>query len=369
MSNILIVSNHFYPEITPRAFRTTELAKEFANQGHDVTVILPYKLDFVDPAKIRSNWNFKIEICNKTKSIKNKIFRKIIENRVTNYFFPFSIFGFINFCMIKKLMSTNENFDILYSISYPYGIHLNCIIGAILNSKLRKVQTKFAEFSDPMFNGYFFKKAFIINYLFYYLFAIFFDFFVTPTKNTYNLYKNFKRKEKILIIPQGFNFDEIILLEYKKNEVPTFAYAGIFYEKLRDPGYFLNFLTTVKTPFKFHLFIDNNYFFRNMIIQYNTKIKGEIIIHDFLTRIELIKGLSQMDFLINFDNENSKMVPSKLIDYAQTKRPILSFNSKTFTREKFIRFMHGDYNDGLNFDLNDYNIKNIVNNIISITKR
>jgi len=38
---ILIVSGEFYPLNTPRSFRTTELAKEFARQGHEVTVLTP----------------------------------------------------------------------------------------------------------------------------------------------------------------------------------------------------------------------------------------------------------------------------------------------------------------------------------------
>ena len=35
---ILIVSKSFYPEISPRSFRTTELVKEFCRLGHDVTL-------------------------------------------------------------------------------------------------------------------------------------------------------------------------------------------------------------------------------------------------------------------------------------------------------------------------------------------
>ena len=36
---ILIVSAAFYPDNTPRAFRSTELAKEFARMGHYVEVL------------------------------------------------------------------------------------------------------------------------------------------------------------------------------------------------------------------------------------------------------------------------------------------------------------------------------------------
>src|SRR5690606_8098316 len=39
--NILILSRTFYPENSPRSFRTTELAKELARQEHGVTVLLP----------------------------------------------------------------------------------------------------------------------------------------------------------------------------------------------------------------------------------------------------------------------------------------------------------------------------------------
>ena len=40
---ILLVSSAFYPEISPRSFRATELAKEFCRRGHDVTVISKFR--------------------------------------------------------------------------------------------------------------------------------------------------------------------------------------------------------------------------------------------------------------------------------------------------------------------------------------
>jgi hypothetical protein len=38
---ILIVSSSFHPEQAPRAFRVTELAKEFSKKGHEVHVLTP----------------------------------------------------------------------------------------------------------------------------------------------------------------------------------------------------------------------------------------------------------------------------------------------------------------------------------------
>ena len=40
-NKILIISGAFYPQNNPRSFRTTELSKEFAKQGHQVTVYVP----------------------------------------------------------------------------------------------------------------------------------------------------------------------------------------------------------------------------------------------------------------------------------------------------------------------------------------
>jgi len=46
---ILIVSKYFFPVINPRSFRTTELAKELARQGNDITVLIPKKgIDYSD---------------------------------------------------------------------------------------------------------------------------------------------------------------------------------------------------------------------------------------------------------------------------------------------------------------------------------
>lgn len=38
---ILIVSGSYYPDKTPRSFRTTELARELVRQGHKVDVFIP----------------------------------------------------------------------------------------------------------------------------------------------------------------------------------------------------------------------------------------------------------------------------------------------------------------------------------------
>jgi len=55
---ILIITYYFFPEITPRAFRAFELAKEFSRLGHDVSIIIPScNFDYKD---LELEYNFKI---------------------------------------------------------------------------------------------------------------------------------------------------------------------------------------------------------------------------------------------------------------------------------------------------------------------
>ncbi|MBK8681421.1 MAG: hypothetical protein IPN31_05860 [Bacteroidetes bacterium] len=56
MKSILVISRSFYPDNSPRAFRTTELVKEFSRQGHNVilltTKLSPSQQKYVDDINI-----------------------------------------------------------------------------------------------------------------------------------------------------------------------------------------------------------------------------------------------------------------------------------------------------------------------------
>ena len=59
VKKILIIGNSFFPENSPRAFRTTELVKEFTRQGHKVTVLIPKNTR--DHVKFEKKHNVKIK--------------------------------------------------------------------------------------------------------------------------------------------------------------------------------------------------------------------------------------------------------------------------------------------------------------------
>ena len=168
-------------------------------------------------------------------------------------------------------------------------------------------------------------------------------------------------KEFLVLIQ---NFGKILLNKYVRNDVVTFAYAGSFYEKLRNPKYFFKYLNKTKVDFRFIIYTQSH-FVKNMILNDFPLLQGKLQFKKFITRKELIYELSSVDFLINFENENTLMVPSKLIDYALSKRPILSFNSKSFDSNKFNDFLKNDFKHSTKINLDDFNISILIKQFLN----
>lgn len=371
MKKVLIISHFFYPEITPRAFRTTELVKGFCKKGWSVDLIVPnkkiykennfnldnLKLLFAEGAELKHEANRKNSL-NKTSKIKAFI------KKILYYFFPPEIYIYYSKGITQRIKETNEKYDKIVSISHPLSIHLSLAIASIWNKKIRNTQ-KIAEFSDPPFKGNY-NSVFIANLLYIVWFSKLFDLFVVPVKEAVPKFKCFKEITKIRVIPQGVFFEEFKTCPYKKNRIPHFSYAGSFYKELRDPSYFFEFLKGIDNEFRFDLYLPQENYFKPKILDYANQIKGEIRIFDFLPRQELISVLSKNDFLINFDNENASMLPSKLIDYAITKRPILSFNKLSFDSEIFMQFMQHNYTHQVKIDLKKYDMLQITDEFINL---
>jgi hypothetical protein len=191
------------------------------------------------------------------------------------------------------------------------------------------------------------------------------DFITAPVIEAKKAY--YKEVEnKIHQRPQGFDFSEVRLSAYKKNKVPTFFYAGLFYPDKRDPTHFLNYLITLTTDFKFIIYTSK----ADLIKPYLNVLKDKIEIRESVDRDVLLLEMSKADFLINIKNKGiSSQVPSKLIDYCLSKRPILEISSE-FTKEEkenFDGFLIEDYSGQKiieNFE--QYNSKNIAEEFIKL---
>jgi hypothetical protein len=337
---ILIVTKSFFPLQSPRSFRATELVKEFARQGHDVHVLTPYtkEADLLSEKfmfTLHDLGNNKLKPLKINRSLKLlSIFERGV-NRIMNLLFEYPDIAYVFF--VKKKIKKFSGFDLLISIAVPHPIHW----GVAASWKKNIISKKWiADCGDAYMGNDLdsFRKPFYFMFLEKW-FCRKADYITIPKiEMKINFYKEFH--EKFREIPQGFKIEEskIHLKPYKKNQVPTFVFAGSFIPGNRDPRNLLEFLVNQNTDFRFHIYTNT----KNHVLPFLVNGEKRIILHDYIKRQDLLGILSQSDFLVNITFEPEKQIPSKLIDYLITGRPILNID-KILDIENVKNFLNNDY--------------------------
>ena len=363
---ILIVSSSFYPMNSPRSSRTTELAKEMSRQGHEVTVLTPKIPEHSDFEK-----KYELTIKNLGKqtwkpaelkgSSVSLLLRRAI-NRFSNLLLEYpdiQLMGMVE----KALKKEEQNYDLLISIAVPHAIHWGVAKVWKKGSDQNPAKVWVSDCGDPYMGNPLRKKFFYFKYMEKW-FCRKADYLTVPVKEAIKgYYKEFHHKIKV--IPQGFNIDSIdYKRQYKGNRVPTFVYAGVFYKDIRDPKTFLDYLATLDVDFKFIIYTKK----KKLVTPYEKRLKGKLIVKDYIPREDLLLQMSQADFLINFENNTSIQSPSKLIDYALVGRPVLSINSNGILDIELInQFLNGDYSNALQVgNIEQYDIKNVAKEFIKL---
>ena len=92
----------------------------------------------------------------------------------------------------------------------------------------------------------------------------------------------------------------------------------------------------------------------------------KLVVRDMIPRLKCIRELIKNEFLINIENMTSTQIPSKLLDYSLTGRPILSFKQNEIPKQKFEAFLNGIYDGELKIDVTQFDIKNISDKFIKM---
>ncbi|TCI25135.1 hypothetical protein EVJ32_11580 [Exiguobacterium sp. SH5S4] len=362
MKKILMVSHWYYPKSVPRAFRATALVEELKRRGYNVDLIIgDYRI------KVESNKyeNFKNELQIKnTKTNQKKKYSSFFgkAQKIFNYFLGERFLFSSGFFLYKKIEP--DKYDVVISIGLPFYIHL------ITSLKIKKKkETMFiGDWSDPFYGikdislAFYFKKIQknICNK---------FDYNIIPTEKSRDYFREYSPENQIKVIPQGFNFKKTLLCNYEKNSVPTFGYAGIFYKKIRNPKFFLEYLTSLDRDFKFIIYTNlHGEMYEDVLIEYKKKLGAKLQLEEMIEREDCIKELSKMDFLINFENGNTEQIPSKIIDYKLSQRPIMSFKHDLIPEQTIHAFLNGDYSEELEVDISKFDIDIVVDQFEALWK-
>lgn len=364
MGKVLIVTHWFYPRQNPRAFRAFELYREL-KKNNEVSVVIgdwKRKLDASDDYHVLDEFSSD-KVTNKNAKLSNK---KIIQFgiKIVQYFM-----GDRYILSGGRFLNSNvdlEGYDVVISIGLPFYVHW------IVSRKLRKYKGKIVAISDwgdpfygdpvrtiaPYFKNIQKRVCNSFNYI------------VTPTINAVDYYKKYKTNaDHIKVIPQGFNFSEVVIDQYKPHAVPHFAYAGIFYNDKRNPEEFLKFLTKLDRDFVFTIYtVKHGPMYQNILSKYQEILKDKMVVCDMIPRQECIKILSTNDFLVNIDNLGGVQVPSKLIDYSLAGRPILNFKQNEIPTKIFQEFLDADYHNAMKIELEEYDIKNVAKQFAQLMK-
>lgn len=360
---ILIVCKNFYPKISPRSFRATELAKEFSRQGHLVTVMIPESE--YDYSEFTYQNNIKVESFGKLRfsdiQISGRNFRNSFKRIVRKFLRMFFEFPDIELVfLLRKSLIEKKDYDILISIAVPYPIHWG--VAFAIRGKNEISRKWIADCGDP----YCLRENDSIPFYFSFVEKWFMrkaDFISVPTQNSINGYfKEFH--SKIRVIPQGFRFEDYRFDEEKRNtDIVSFAYAGMFIPGRRDPTELIDYLLTLNIEYRFHIFTATP----DLVKEKVNKSRGRILLYAPVPRFELMRFLSQMDFLVNFENTGIIHTPSKHIDFIILNKPALSIRTRQLDTDAVNSFLSGDYSKRMVFEKPEqYRIENICHKFLDL---
>lgn len=362
---IVIISQHLFPIQTPRAYRTTELAKEFGKRGYEVIIYAVLgKYNYSDFEKksdvkvknIPIKWQIK-----PYSSDGNKIhFIDKVIGRLFNKLFEFPNIEFM-FC-VPKILKKEKDVDLLISIAVPHQIHWGCAKSKIKNPNSFPKKW-IADCGDPFMKNGLVKEHYKYFEKYERIFCEQCDYITVPIEEAKGAYYE-EYRNKIKVIPQGFDFDLSVQEINVNNDIINFLYAGTFFKDNRHPEIFLKFIDSLNIDFRFHVFTK----FEEIIRQYKPLLKEKLIIHNPIDRKNLVEFMKKMDFLLNLENVNRPgQLPSKLIDYAIAKRPILSINPVEINKNLIMEFFEGNYKNQLKIsNIEQYYIKNVADKFLSL---
>lgn len=363
---ILITTNGFYPDISPRSFRATELAKELVRQGHQVSVLThprpgcaefcaQHGIIFKDLGMI--TWP---AVAIKGSGI-IRLFRRVLA-RFSSLLLEYPFIQIIP--LMKKALKGENGYDLLISVAVPYPIHWGVAAMRTARHPIAKIWV--ADCGDPYMGqeNDTFKPPFYFGWL-EKKFCRKADFITVPTQAAIGgYYPEFR--SKIRVIPQGFRFEDVVPhQEPLPQDKIVFGYGGMFIPGRRDPSEFLSYLNTLDPSirFEFHVYTTTPH----LVAPFVDASHGRIQLKPIVDRATLLAQMSQMHFVVNFENVGSTQTPSKLIDFAIIQKPILSIKYGALNTQVVDEFFHGNYQNALVLDnVDQYRIENVAQAFLSL---
>lgn len=357
---ILVISRSFHPEISPRSLRTTALAKEFARQGHDVTVLtvkrngmdIPFEKEYGITIKDLGPLRFPAIDITEYSGVFG--FLKRVLRRAMLLFFEYPDIELMY--RVNKALQVESGYDLLISIAVPYPIHWGVAMARKPGHRIADVWV--ADCGDPYYGleNDSFKALFYFSYIEKW-FSRKADYIAIPFEGARSAYFS-EFHSKIKVIPQGLDFPEKVAgMIQPENEQVTFAYFGNIHSYLHYAIPFLEKLNSIDKNFKFVVYTREPQLFEQLL---NEETFKKCEIRKYVERKELLDQLVNVDFLVHFPYQKGTQKSLKLIDYAYLNKPVLSYQNDENSDQILDEFMHRDFDNGMSLeDYRQYKIENV----------
>ena len=336
---ILVVTHQYLPHVSPRTTRWKLIVDDLINKGHEVTVVtgtqqLHEEKNIVyvgskSSSSVVSQMREKSNNLSESNIIKRlfyKILKKIYRTIVKTFAWPdYSMFWLLSIYRNKK--NLNIDYDQIISVSLPFSSH---IAAYIINKKNKKewamdIGDPFTLKNDAPENNrilYGFLNRYYENK--FYSLASKIIFTHEEARSAHIDYFNIDIEKTYIGNPIS-NFKEEIYsasLQYNYNLLPKkFGYFGVFTKGVRSPKNFMKFFKDTKN-IEFHWYVNDDS--KNEITTHSKEVDS--IFHPIVKREEALKLMaSSFHCLISIGNLNITQIPSKVIEYISTGKPVIHF--------------------------------------------
>jgi glycosyltransferase involved in cell wall biosynthesis len=370
---LLILSYSYHPAVSPRAFRWTAIAEYWARQGHSVDVVCS-RLPGTEVCEIFNNVRIR-RVVDPIDLMKGKVrptqpqklahsagsdskwsrsitslIRKVHDVTWRKLYWPdYACLWILSAYRQAKKLLESSCYDAMITVSHPFTCH---VVGLMLRRHTTE-QRWVCDIGDP------------------------FSYLDETPPNNQLLYASLNRRIERQVIQlanaaavttdetaaeyvRSLGLDrkcfttipplvsvEMVHEQREKlnldNRILRLVFLGTLYRKIRDPEFLLDLLTRLAQlhdmpRFEMH-FVGGLDGCEKLFEAHRPAIGKWLFLHGRVERSRAVEYMSQADVMVNIGNKTSYQLPSKVIEYAATGKPIL--NIATVNRDSAHKILEG----------------------------
>jgi len=363
---ILIVTYSYAPLISPRAFRWSAIAEYWVKQGHRVDVVCAWKPGLPEREILsgvhidrtggklaeflrnkfavkrvvgqREQANTSTSTSNSLRAKTGHLVKWIHDYTWKKVYWPDYACSWY-FSAVKKAMKLlkKSHYDSLVSVSHPFTDHL---VGLTLKRKcpglrwLVDIGDPFCFLEQTPTNNH--KLYMRLNYKSEEKIFSKADTIAVTTESTLRKYAQLfpRNASKICVIPPLFSApatNESRTTIFPKNEKLRLVFIGTLYKNIRNPDYLLFLFskllnTAIGDRLELHFF-GSIHDCHDSFDKYQTLLGTKIFLHGQVSREKATHAMQEADILVNIGNNTSYQLPSKVVEYTSTGKPVLNLVS------------------------------------------